>query len=136
MDYESLKEVFREEAGELLAQMEMPLIELEGNPADQELINSVFRALHTIKGSGSMCGYTELAAFTHDFENLFDCMRKGRISADERVIRLSLKAKDCMKALLDNPDTDEARTAREKIIEEVQQITGGMICSVPDQVIK
>lgn len=128
MDVEALRDIFREEAAELLAQMEMPLIELEGNPSDAELINTVFRALHTIKGSGSMCGYRELAGFTHDLENLFDCMRKGRFCADERIIRLSLKAKDCMRYLLDGVDNEEQRALRESILHEVRNITGDISC--------
>ncbi|HOP28563.1 MAG TPA: chemotaxis protein CheA [Spirochaetota bacterium] len=128
MDVEALRDVFREEASELLSQMEMPLIELEGNPSDSELINTVFRALHTIKGSGSMCGYKELAGFTHDLENLFDCMRKGRFSADERIVRLSLKAKDCMKFLLDGIDNEEQKALRGSILQEVRDITGDISC--------
>lgn len=129
MDVEALREVFRDEAAELLNQMEMPLIELESNPSDPELINTVFRALHTIKGSGSMCGYSKLAGFTHNLENLFDCMRKGRLTADEKIIRLSLNAKDCMKSLLDDIDTDEQKEMRGIILDEVSQITEGLNCS-------
>lgn len=136
MDTEALREIFREEAAELLGQMEMPLIELEVNPSDTELINTVFRALHTIKGSGSMCGYTELAGFTHDLENLFDCMRKGELRADDRIIRLSLKAKDCMKSLLEGTDSDEDKALRGSILEEVREITGGVTCPEMEHEIK
>jgi len=128
MEVEALREIFREEASELLAQIEMPLIELESNPSDMELINTVFRSMHTIKGSGSMCGYSELSGFTHNLENLFDCLRKGKLSADEKIIRLSLRAKDCMKSLLDGIDSEEDRAERDGILEEVQTITGGMTC--------
>ncbi|HOP64119.1 MAG TPA: chemotaxis protein CheA [Spirochaetota bacterium] len=128
MEVEALREIFREEASELLAQIEMPLIELESNPSDMELINNVFRSMHTIKGSGSMCGYSELSGFTHNLENLFDCLRKGKLSADEKIIRLSLRAKDCMKSLLDGIDSEEDRAERDGILEEVQTITGGMTC--------
>jgi two-component system chemotaxis sensor kinase CheA len=136
MDVEALRDIFRDEAAELLAQMEMPLIELESNPSDSELINTVFRALHTIKGSGSMCGYRDLAGFTHDLENLFDCMRKGRFSADERIIRLSLKAKDCMRFLLDGSDNEEQKALRENILQEVRDITGDISCDEKTHEIK
>jgi two-component system chemotaxis sensor kinase CheA len=136
MDVEALRDIFREEAAELLSQIEMPLIELEGNPSDSELVNTVFRALHTIKGSGSMCGYRELAGFTHELENLFDCMRKGRLSADERIIRLSLEAKDCMKSLLDGLDNEEQKMVRDNILEEVRTITGDISNNETTQEIK
>ncbi len=126
MELEALRDVFREEASELLSQMEMPLIELEGNPADCELINTVFRALHTIKGSGSMCGYHELSDFTHKFENLFDSVRKGAFRADEKIIKLSLRAKDCMKALLEGNNSEDEQAKRREILEEISAITGNL----------
>jgi len=55
---------YREEAGELLAELETSLLELEDNPQDNDLINRVFRAMHTIKGSGAMFGFDDIARFT------------------------------------------------------------------------
>lgn len=71
-------ETFRQEARELLEQLEQGLLDLEQNPADADLVNSVFRALHTIKGSGAMFGFTDVAAFVHEFETAFDRVRKGQ----------------------------------------------------------
>ena len=62
------KEAFREEAYELLTVLEGALLELEESPENMELIGSIFRALHTIKGSGSMFGFDRIAAFTHEVE--------------------------------------------------------------------
>ena len=56
---------FREEAAERLAELEATLLELEESPADLELIGRAFRAMHTIKGSGAMFGFEDIAAFTH-----------------------------------------------------------------------
>ena len=58
---------YREEAGELLAELETSLLDLEETPDDDDLINRVFRAMHTIKGSGAMFGFDDIAAFTHEF---------------------------------------------------------------------
>jgi len=77
-------DVFREEARELLTQIDIPLMELEKSPDNIELINTVFRTLHTIKGSGSMCGFDDLAKFTHNLETVFECMRKGRFKPDHK----------------------------------------------------
>jgi hypothetical protein len=56
-------DTFRQEARELLEQLEQGLLDLEQNPANAELVDSIFRALHTIKGSGAMFGFTDVAAF-------------------------------------------------------------------------
>lgn len=122
MDIESLRDTFRDEARELLEQMEMPLMELERTPDNPELINTVFRALHTIKGSGSMCGYSELAKFTHDLETVFDSMRNGELRADSRIIDLTLKAKDCIKTLLDENDNEEEQAARNRLLGELETV--------------
>ena len=122
MDIDTIRDTFRDETRDLLSQMEMPLMELENTPDSPELINTVFRALHTIKGSGSMCGYSDLARFTHDLETVFDCMRNGELRADSRIIDLTLRAKDCIKTLLDNEDTEEERGKREAILKELETL--------------
>ena len=73
------QEAYREEARELLAELESSLLELEQTPEDQELIGRVFRALHTIKGSGAMFGFDLIAAFTHNVENAFDLVRSRTV---------------------------------------------------------
>ena len=123
MKSESLKEVFREEAGELLSQIDMPLMELEKSPDNTELINTVFRALHTIKGGGSMCGFDEITRFTHDLENIFDSMRRGEFMPDQKIIGLTLKAKDCIKILLDESDSEEDNIIRNEILQELKTAT-------------
>ena len=82
---------FRQEAAELLEQFEQALLDLGSNPSDRDLIDSAFRAMHTIKGSGAMFGFNEVAAFTHDFETAFDRLRKTGAEADERLRALFVK---------------------------------------------
>lgn len=61
-------DVFKEEALELLAELETSLLELEETPEDKEAIGRAFRALHTIKGSAGMYGFDPIADFTHEVE--------------------------------------------------------------------
>lgn len=107
------KEVFREEAGELLAELETALLELEDAPGDQELVAKVFRAMHTIKGSGAMFGFEAIASFTHEVETVFDIVRNGQLSVTPQLISLSLAARDHILSLLEaEPDgsgTDAAK---------------------------
>ncbi len=66
---------FLQEAQELLEVLEQALLDLEHAPDDTDLIDSAFRALHTIKGSGAMFGFDAVAAFTHHVETAFDRVR-------------------------------------------------------------
>jgi chemotaxis protein histidine kinase CheA len=96
-----LREVFRDEAYELVSELESALLELEKIPEDAELVGRVFRALHTIKGSGAACGLTDSSAFAHAVEGVFDRIRKGEIAATENVIDLTLVAADYIRSLFD-----------------------------------
>lgn len=102
-------DTFRQEAQELLEQLEHTLLDLEHRPADADLIDGAFRALHTLKGSGAMFGFERLAAFTHHVETAFDLVRKGRANASAELIALTLHAKDQMRRLIEAPaEADEA----------------------------
>ncbi len=92
---------YREEANELLTELETSLLELEETPEDAELIGRVFRAMHTIKGSGAMFGFDEIAGFTHEVETVFDLVRNGRMAVTKQLLNLTLQARDQIKSLLD-----------------------------------
>ncbi|HBG19973.1 MAG TPA: chemotaxis protein CheA [Desulfobulbaceae bacterium] len=92
---------YREEATELLAELETSLLELEETPDDQDLISRVFRAMHTIKGSGAMFGFDEIAAFTHEVETVFDLVRNGKMVVTKELLNLTLQSRDHISALLD-----------------------------------
>lgn len=92
-------ETFRQEAQELLEQVEQGLLDLAHRPGDRDLIDAVFRGLHTLKGSGAMFGFDALAAFTHHCETAFDRVRKGEVPASPRLVACVLAAQDHMRAL-------------------------------------
>ncbi len=94
-------DTFKEEAYELLAELESSLLELEERPDDPELIGRVFRSMHTIKGSGAMFGFDDIAAFTHQVETAFDQVRSGKLKVSNKMINLTLAARDQIKAMLD-----------------------------------
>ncbi len=100
-------EVYREEATELLVELEETLLELEETPDNEELIGRAFRAMHTIKGSGAMFGFEDVAEFTHGVETVYDLVRDGIISVTKNLVDLSLKACDQIKKMIDNVETDE-----------------------------
>jgi two-component system chemotaxis sensor kinase CheA len=92
--------VFLEEASELLESLEQGLLKLQADPNNMDLINAAFRDLHTIKGSGAMFGFTELAAFIHKFESAFEKIRSGQIKVSASLIRVALRAADEIKGFL------------------------------------
>lgn len=96
------RQIFKEEAYDLLRELEGALLELEESPDDNDLINQIFRALHTIKGSGSMFGFEDIADFTHEVETVFDMVRNGDIQASPTLCSLALAARDQIRAMLDS----------------------------------
>jgi len=91
---------FREEALDLLSKLESYLLELEKAPSNRELIDQVFRILHTIKGSGSMFGFDDVVAFVHEIETVYELIRSGRISVTSDLINRTLQARDQVRLLI------------------------------------
>ncbi len=97
----SLNASFLQEADDLLAQIEECALNLEDQDDKQEGINQLFRAFHTIKGTGGMFGYQEVASFTHHLETVLDDVRAGRVPLSRRLLDLILSSKDHIKLLVD-----------------------------------
>jgi two-component system chemotaxis sensor kinase CheA len=124
---DQFKNAFREEGREVLADLESALLELNESRGDLELVGRVFRALHTIKGSGAMFGFEDLAAFTHNLESAFDEVRNGRLEIGAELIDLTLSALDQIRAMLEEgeagaPLADPA--ACTEILAKVRHLTG------------
>lgn len=103
--------VFREELRDLVDSLERGLLDLKAAPADMALVNQVFRDLHTVKGSGAMFGYAELAGFIHRFETAFDRVRAGEVPVTADLIRLALAARDEIPRLVEGQADTEGRRA-------------------------
>ncbi|HEY9069614.1 MAG TPA: chemotaxis protein CheA [Candidatus Ozemobacteraceae bacterium] len=98
---------FREEALDLLVQLESFLLELEREPENRELIDQVFRIMHTIKGSGSMFGFDDVVTFVHEIETVYDHVRSGRLRVTSALINRTLQARDQIKLLVTTGHPDE-----------------------------
>jgi two-component system, chemotaxis family, sensor kinase CheA len=98
------KDIFKQEAQELLVQLEATLLDLDASPDDASLIDAAFRALHTIKGSGSMFGFEEAAGFTHHVETAFDRVRQGKAPLSKELIATALEARDHIRLLIERPE--------------------------------
>ena len=113
--------VFLAEANELLDRLETTLLDLGDRPDDSALIDTAFRALHTIKGSGAMFGFDRVAAFTHDFETAFDLVRRGEVPISADLVNVSLSAKDYIRTLIEDPDAT-APVIGEAILAELERL--------------
>lgn len=113
-------ETYKRETYEHLEELESALLALESDIADSELINLIFRKFHTIKGSGGMFGFDDIAEFTHDIETVYDGVRNGEIPVTKRLVDLSLNACDLIKKMVDGEKTSESE--RVKIKQELAGI--------------
>lgn len=120
-------EYYRDEARELLELIEQKLIDLENQPEDEEVLHAIFRAFHTIKGSGSMFGYDKVAAFTHEIETLFDYLREKKLSTNKPIIDTALAAKDYISDLIfsEEPAPEEAGEAILNTVRGYLESVGG-----------
>ena len=109
IDMRQFHQTFFEESLEGLAGMETELLRLEkaatdnghhGVAADPEILNTIFRAAHSVKGGSSTFGFDEVAAFAHVLESRLDDLRDGRSRPDRRVISLLLLSVDCLRSLI------------------------------------
>ncbi len=98
--------LFKEEAYERLSELEESLLELEENPDKHELIDSAFRAMHTIKGSGGMFGFEDIVEFTHNIETVYAKVRDGEIPVTNDLIAITLEAHDQIGKMLDDMGND------------------------------
>ena len=100
MDLRKFHETFVEEASEHLVTLEDGLIQLEKTPDDEELLNSIFRSAHTIKGSSGTVGLPDISRFTHVMEEILESMRCGELRADREMISTLLQALDVIKDMV------------------------------------
>ena len=112
-----MRESFRVEATDLLTELDSSMLELESRPQDSDLLNRVFRAIHTIKGSGATAGFNAMAAFTHHVEELFDEARMGQLTITPEMIDLALKAKDLIGQLLETDNPAALEPPCEQVVE-------------------
>jgi two-component system chemotaxis sensor kinase CheA len=107
IDLSQFRQAFLQESADHIASMEAGLLDLRSTPADVELLNSIFRSAHSIKGGAGTFGMTNLVRFTHSLENLLDRLRSLEMQATLEVIDILLRSVDVLRGLL-NADADAA----------------------------
>jgi two-component system, chemotaxis family, sensor kinase CheA len=100
IDLTQFHDAFFEESFEALDSMEAALLKLDIGAPDKELINTIFRVAHSIKGGSATFGFSDIASFTHSLETLLDELRSGTMQVTVPMSDLLLKSVDVMRAML------------------------------------
>ncbi|MBI3131180.1 MAG: chemotaxis protein CheA [Acidobacteria bacterium] len=102
LDDPSFYEDFITEALEHFEQIESNFLALEEAPGDLELLNAIFRSVHTIKGASGFLGLTKVQNLAHIGENVLDDLRKGRMKQTDEVTELLFETTDVLKVLVND----------------------------------
>lgn len=100
VDLSQFHQVFFEESYEGLDVMESSLLKLDPKAPDDESINEIFRAAHSIKGGSATFGFADIADFTHVVETLLDLIRSGEFRIQTEHVELFLRAVDCIRTMV------------------------------------
>jgi len=100
IDLSQFYQVFFEEAGENLENMEQLLLELDIEAADDEELNAIFRCAHSIKGGAATFGFSDVAELTHQMETLLDKLRRHELAPTAPMVDVLLQSGDALKAML------------------------------------
>ena len=100
VDLTQFHDAFFEESFEALDAMETALLKLDIGSPEPELINTIFRVAHSIKGGSATFGFSDIASFTHSLETLLDELRSGAMPVTVALSDLLLKSVDVMRAML------------------------------------
>ena len=122
----SLLEDFADETREHLEVLESSLLRLETGSADRELLNTIFRSMHTIKGASEYLGFERIARLTHRLENLLDLFRDGELRADKVAVDLLIDARDRIGDLISQVEESGQETAEiDDLLVRVDTIASG-----------
>lgn len=126
MDINKLKEIFIEEANEIVEKLDVDIINFEENPEDKELLNELFRGVHTLKGSANSFGFTRLGEFVHHFEDALDFYRNSDEKVTSKIIDIFLNAVDLIKEVMfvEIDGIDGLPDGYEKSLLEIKSLLG------------
>ena len=121
---DEFQQTFFDDARDLLKQLEQALLRLENNPDDSQIIEEIFRVMHTIKGAGNMFGFETIGDFTHDIETIYDAVRNQKAIVDEVILNITFQAVDHVSALLEDPKLEDGvnRSNHHSLTTSVKQI--------------
>lgn len=134
-DYNKFADKFIDDAHNLLNELEGKLLELEQDTSNQELIEAVFRAMHTLKGIGSMFGFTIISEYTHHLETIYDKIREGLLIINLPIFEVTFASVDHIRNLLaDQHLVNPSLAAHHAALTfQIEKLSETMDVMVPDQ---
>src|SRR5688572_3855695 len=129
IDMKQFHAVFFEESQEHLEEMEQLLLDLDIVNPDAEVLNSIFRAAHSIKGGSGIFGFDALARVTHVMESLLDKIRQGKMMITAEMVDLFLSSVDQLKEILRCYRTNETLdwTQMQGLTKRLELVTAGTV---------
>jgi len=122
----SLLQDFIPEAGEHLAEMESGLLQLETDPSNRDILNDIFRSVHTIKGAAEFVGLERISELSHKLENLLDLLRQGKKQANRDIIDTLIEAKDRISLIMDELESSRSEeTLIDDLATRITRLTEG-----------
>lgn len=133
MDVSQYLEIFIEETKEHLQSLNEHLLILEREPENEETINEIFRAAHSLKGMAGTMGYKRMQRLTHDMENVFSEIRNGKMKVSSELVDVLFKGLDALETYLGNIQSDatEGDNDNEDIINALNNILNAGLGNAP-----
>lgn len=100
MSKEKLRQIFIEEANEIIEKMDIDIVNYEESPSDKALLNEIFRGVHTLKGSANAFNFSRLGEFVHHFEDVLDFFRNADMLPSGEHVDLFLESVTVIKETL------------------------------------
>ncbi|QAY68333.1 chemotaxis protein CheA [Paenibacillus protaetiae] len=100
MDMNAYLSMFIDESNDHLQALNENLLQLEGNPEDISIVQTIFRSAHTLKGMSATMGFEDLASLTHEMENVLDLVRNSKLKMDDFIFDTLFKGLDALEAMV------------------------------------
>jgi len=124
MSKEKLKQIFIEEATEIIEKMDIDILNFEESPSDKGLLNEIFRGVHTLKGSANAFNFSRLGEFVHHFEDVLDFFRSSDVAPNASHVDVFLEGVTVIKETLVYEVEDQSGTpdGYEACLEKIRNI--------------
>ncbi|MCR4788027.1 MAG: chemotaxis protein CheA [Lachnospiraceae bacterium] len=127
MDVSQYLEIFLDETREHLSSLNTQILNLEQNPEDENTINEIFRAAHSLKGMAGTMGFKRMQNLTHDMENVFSEIRNGNMKVSSNLIDILFQTLDALEEYTSNiqETADEGTNDNQNIIDMLNEFLNG-----------
>lgn len=130
----SLLQDFIIESREHLEEMESSLLRLEKEPDNIDILNDIFRSMHTIKGASQFVGLERMSELSHKLENLLDLLRQGEKQLNQEIIDMLIKGKDCIADLTDELENSQVEeTEIDDLLSQIKNLIGETEEEAPEE---